>query len=118
MKNIPLTVLVISQAKFGMEDRVKAEIMSVVSRALEESTCTNIYFHQDINDSTRFMLYESWTDKEDFINVQMKSAHVQEYMNRCREFLVDFPIITMWESTFKGHGRALEENSEVSHNLL
>lgn len=118
MKSIPVTVLVISQAKKGMEDRVKDEILSVVNRALEEPTCIHIYLHQDIKDSTRFMLYENWTDRNDFINVQMKSAHVQDYMSRCIEFLVDLPVLTMWESTFRGCGKSSGEDVRFSQILV
>lgn len=113
MAKVPVTVLVLSQAKPGMEDRVRTEILSVVKRALQEPTCIHIFLHQDMNDSTRFMLYENWTDKEDFVNVQMGSPHVRDYMERCREFLVDLPELTLWEMDFKGYGEAAEEYKEL-----
>jgi len=114
MVKVPVTVLVLSKAKPGMEERVRQEILSVVKRALQEPTCIHIYLHQDMNDSTNFMLYENWTDKEDFVNVQVKSPHVQDYMKRCKEFLVDLPEITLWEMQFKGEGEAVNSTEDIS----
>jgi len=89
-----------------MEERVKKEIMSVVQRALQEPTCIHINLHQDVNESTRFMLYENWTDREDFENVQMKSPHLQDYLKRCKEFLTDLPQLTHWEMHSQNDGKA------------
>ncbi|MEH2360880.1 putative quinol monooxygenase [Nostoc sp.] len=111
MTKIPVTVLVLTKAKPGMEERVRNEILGVVQRALQEPTCIHIYLHQDVKDRTNFMLYENWTDKEDFINVQMKSPHLQDYLKRCKEFLVDLPEISLWEMRYK------EEGADVNHTI-
>ena len=63
----PLTILVINWVKPGCEDEYQRLLSPVLDAMRFESTFINTVVHQDIDDPTRFMLYETWSDRNDFL---------------------------------------------------
>ncbi len=61
----PHTVMVLLEAKPGKEAEMKELLMGVVEPSRAEETCLGYHLHQDINNGSQFMLYETWTSQQD-----------------------------------------------------
>jgi quinol monooxygenase YgiN len=97
MNNNSITVLIHYQAKSGMEDVAKQELASLVASVISEEACIAINLHQDPNDSTRFMLYENWADKDFYLGEHMQTPYIQSFIQRAGDFLVAPPEISFWK---------------------
>lgn len=75
----PLTILVINWVKPGCEDEYQRLLSPVLDAMRFESTFINTVVHQDIDDPTRFMLYETWSDRNDFFDIQRYKSYRAEY---------------------------------------
>jgi len=97
MNNKQVSVTILFQAKPGMEEMVRKEMMQLISPVIAEVQCINVNLHQDPDDRTRFMLYENWADKNYFIDEHMQTSHMQTYFKKSEEFLAEPPRIIFWE---------------------
>lgn len=97
MNNKPVSVLILFQAKLGMEEMVKQEMMRLIPPVIAEPQCINVNLHQDPDDRTRFMLYENWADKDYYTGKHMQTSHLQAYLKKSEEFLAEPPRIIFWE---------------------
>jgi quinol monooxygenase YgiN len=52
---------------------------------------------KDPDDSTRFMLYENWADKDFYLSEHMQTSYIQSFIQRARDFLIALPEITFWQ---------------------
>ena len=69
------TMLVINWVKPGCEGEYRHLVEPVLDTMRYEPTFINTVLHEDAEDSTRFMLYETWADRDDFFDVQMKKSY-------------------------------------------
>ena len=97
MNNNQITVLIHYQAKLGMEDVAKQELTSLIASVVSEKACIGINLHQDPNDSTRFMLYENWADRDFYLGEHMQTPYIQNFIQRAGDFLVAPPEISFWK---------------------
>lgn len=97
MSNNSIIVLIIYQAKPGMEDVAKQELKSLVASAVSEPNCAGINLHQDADEPARFMLYENWTDKNYYIGEHMQTLHIKNFIQKAGNFLVAPPQISFWK---------------------
>lgn len=97
MNNKQVTVLILFQAKPGMEETAKKEVMALIEPVIAEPACINVNLHQDPDDRTRFMLYENWADKDYYTGEHMQASHLQAYLKKSEEFLAEPPRIIFWE---------------------
>lgn len=97
MNDNQITVLIQYQAKFGMEEQAKQELRSLIASVVSEKACIGINLHQDPDDSTRFMLYENWADKDFYLGEHMQTPYIQSFIQRARDFLVAPPKISFWK---------------------
>lgn len=95
--NNPVSVLILFQAKPGMEEMVKQAMMTLIPPVLAEPNCISVSFHQDLEDATRFMLYENWADKDYYTGDHMRTPHLQVYLQRTDELLVEPPRIMFYQ---------------------
>ena len=58
------TVIVILEAKPGMEAVVKQALINVIEPSRSEKTCIDYRLHQNIENPAQFVLYENWISKE------------------------------------------------------
>ena len=77
MKSI--TMIVINWVKPGRESDYQRAAEPVLDAMRHETTFINTVLHQDAEDPTRFMLYETWADRSEFFDVQMKKSYRLEY---------------------------------------
>ena len=82
-----LVVLVTLLVKPGHE----AELLRLLAPGLDamrhEASFINAALHQDPDDPTRFMLYETWADRTELVEVQMKRPYRSAYEARLPELL-------------------------------
>jgi quinol monooxygenase YgiN len=69
----------------------------VLDAMRHETSFVNAVLHQDPEDPTRFMLYETWADRDDVENVQLRRAYRQPYLARLPELLRDERRIQLWK---------------------
>lgn len=75
----PVTMIVINWVKHGCEAEYRHLVEPVLDAMRYEATFVNTILHQDVDDLTRFMLYETWADRNDFFDIQMKKIYRSEY---------------------------------------
>ena len=97
MNNNQITVLIQYQAKLGSEEQAKQELTSLIALVVSEEACIGINLHQDPNDSTCFMLYENWADKDFYLGEHMQTPYIQNFIQRAGDFLVAPPEISFWK---------------------
>jgi quinol monooxygenase YgiN len=96
MNSDPITVFVQYQSQPGMEDVTKKRLASLIASVVSEAACISINLHQSISEPTRFMLYETWTDKEIYLGEHMQTPHMQSFIQQAGEFLAAPPEISLW----------------------
>jgi quinol monooxygenase YgiN len=96
MPKNPITVLIHYRAKPGMEEVTKKDLVSLITSVVSESACIGINLYQDPADSTRFMLYENWSDKDFYLGEHMQTPYIRKFIERAADFLVAPPEIAFW----------------------
>jgi len=74
-----LTIIVINWVKPGCELEYQRLVEPVLDAMRYEPTFINTILHQDVEDPARFMLYETWADRDDFFDVQRHKPYRAEY---------------------------------------
>ncbi len=82
-----LAVVVSLPVKPGCEDEFLRLLTPVLDAMRREPTFINAVLHRDPDDATRFMLYETWADRDDLVQVQMKRDYRQAYEARLPDLL-------------------------------
>ena len=98
MNNKKISVVISFQAKPGMEEELKQEMMQLIPPVIAEPHCINVNLHQSPDDSTEFMLYETWADKDYYTGEHMQTPHLQSYIKRSEDLLAAPFQISFWES--------------------
>jgi autoinducer 2-degrading protein len=62
--------------------------------------------NRDPQDSARFLLYETWADHEDVVNVQIHKPYRQAYHDALPELLAEPRDVTIWEPMRSDRGNA------------
>ena len=91
-----VTFLVTIALKPGREEEFLRLLGPVLDAMRHEPTFVNAALHQDPEDPTRFMLYETWADRTDLVEVQMKRAYRSAYEARLPELLREPRRAEMW----------------------
>jgi len=74
-----ISMIVINWVKAGCEADYRRAAEPVLDAMRHETTFINTVLHQDTEDPTRFMLYETWADRSEFFDVQMKKPYRSKY---------------------------------------
>jgi quinol monooxygenase YgiN len=96
MANKKVTVLARIRAKKGMEEKVKRELMALISPTRSEKGCINYDLHHSIEDKSLFMFYENWVSQKD-LNEHLAMPYMKSHLERAREIFAEPPEITLWE---------------------
>lgn len=83
--------------KAGCEEEFFDLLMPVLDAMRHETTFINAVLHQDPEDSTRFMLYETWADFDDVVEVQMHRDYRKSYWNRLPALLREPRQVQTWK---------------------
>ena len=68
----------------------------VLNAMRHEASFVSAVLHQDREDPTRFMIYETWTDLNDVAQVQVKREYRREYEARLPELLREPRRVQFW----------------------
>lgn len=85
------------RAKPGCEDELLRLLTPVLDAMRHETTFVNAVLHQDPEDPTRFMLYETWADRDDVLRVQIHRDYRRAYLARLPEILSEPRQIQIWQ---------------------
>jgi len=79
----------------------EAEFLSLLTPVLDamrhEPTFINATLHRNPDDPTRFMIHETWADRQDLIEVQIPRPYRRAYLDRLPAILRDQRQITVWQ---------------------
>ena len=84
------------RVKPGHEEEFLRLLAPVLDAMRHEATFVNAALHRDPEDPTRFMLYETWADRDDLLEVQMKRAYRSAYEARLPEILREPRRAEVW----------------------
>jgi quinol monooxygenase YgiN len=71
-------VIVILEAKSGKENALKEELLKVMELSRKEDACLDYKVHEDLSNLARFVLYETWTNKEDHAK-QFQKSYITDF---------------------------------------
>jgi quinol monooxygenase YgiN len=84
----------------ALEPGCEGEFLDLLTPVLDamrhEPTFVNAVLHQDPEDSSRFMLYETWADLDDVVQVQMHRDYRKDYWDRLPQLLREPRQIQTW----------------------
>ncbi|WP_431856294.1 putative quinol monooxygenase [Azospirillum sp.] len=92
------TAFIVSlHVKPGREEEFLALLTPVLDAMRHEATFVNAVLHRDPADPARFMLYETWTDVDDVVTVQMKRDYRRAYEARLPDLLREPRQAQVWQ---------------------
>ena len=106
-----MSVAVTLHVEPGQEAEFLRLLAPVLDAMRHEPTFINAALHRDPADPTRFMLYETWTDRTDPVEVQMKRPYRSAYEARLPDLLREPRRAEIWQplrgdfAFFAGAGR-------------
>lgn len=92
----PVTFTIGLRVRPGQEDTFLGLLAPVLDAMRHEQTFINAVLHRDPEDPAHFMLYETWADLKDVIEVQMGRDYRREYMRRLPEMLAAEREVRIW----------------------
>lgn len=88
-----LTIIARIQAKPGMEQRMKEDLLSLLPPTRAEAGCVTFNLLEDTKDSTRFVLYENWKSQA-ALDAHFQTPYVKQVLQAYEVTLVE-PIEVM-----------------------
>ncbi|MEL6579632.1 MAG: antibiotic biosynthesis monooxygenase [Cyanobacteria bacterium J06621_12] len=99
MNNQQVILLVQLQAKADKVEQLKQETLNVIPQVLEEWACVSIKLHQNPEDLSQLMLYETWADKDFLLSDEHRESHyMTAYFQNIESLLAEPAQWTIWES--------------------
>ncbi|WP_207479096.1 putative quinol monooxygenase [Arenibaculum pallidiluteum] len=92
----PVTFVVGLHVKEGREDEFLALLTPVLDAMRGESTFINAVLHRDAADPASFMIYETWADLTDVVEVQIKRPYRAAYEAALPEILRTPREVRIW----------------------
>ncbi len=83
--------------KPGCEQEFLSLLTPVLDAMRHEPTFINAVLHRDPNFPTRFMLYETWADLDDVVEVQIQRDYRKAYWDRLPDLLREPRQIQTWK---------------------
>ena len=74
-------IITLIHARKHHEDQVKEALLTVTLAARSDEGCISYELHQDVHDSTTFILYENWRSKED-VERHMATDRIRHFLSR------------------------------------
>lgn len=94
----PETYVITFHVRPGMAERFRALLDPVIDAMRHEATFVHAALHVDPERPDVFQLHETWTDREDVLNVQLHRAYRAEWHAALDELLVKPRQIQTWKS--------------------
>jgi quinol monooxygenase YgiN len=91
-----ITAVLVLRVKPGRQAEFLDLLAPVLDAMRHEATFINAILHSDPEDPTRFLLYETWADRTDLIEVQMRRPYRDAYWARLPELLAAPREVGVW----------------------
>lgn len=80
-----------------------AGLTELIENVTKEPYFVSIKFHTELNDNSKILLYEVWSDETYYNTAHMQTEHLQQFIENSRAFLAGPPNISQWkiEKEFK-----------------
>ncbi len=92
----PIVVVVSLCVKPGHEEEFLGLLAPVMDAMRHEASFINAVLHRDPEEPGRFMLYETWADQEDLVEVQMRRDYRRDYEARLPDLLREARQVRIW----------------------
>lgn len=92
-----VTFVISLHVKPGREEEFLSLLTPVLDAMRHETTFVNAVLHRDPEDSSRFLLYETWADLDDVTTVQMHRDYRKDYWARLPDLLSRPREIQIWQ---------------------
>jgi quinol monooxygenase YgiN len=90
-------VVITYQAAAGNAGVARAELAALIATVTdEEPDCHGIELVQDVDDETRFLLYERWSSRDAYTGPHMRTAHIRAFIDRAPATFAGPPSIAFW----------------------
>jgi len=89
-----VTVVATIKVKDDMVNNVRKELESLVTATVQEEGCINYNLHQSIDESSLFIIYENWENK-DALDRHMATPHFTAWREKAKDLLADIPQVTL-----------------------
>lgn len=112
----PFVVVVSNHVKPGCEGEYLKLVLPIIDEMRHEASFINNIIHRATNDPTRFMIYETWADREDVFNVQIRPDYRKTYEARLPEMLRTPREMTFWDpvrSDFAFFTRSTDDTQQI-----
>lgn len=93
----PVAVVVTLEVEPGREDEFLDLLLPVLDTMRHEKTFMNAVLHRDPENPSRFMVYETWADRKDLVEVQVKRDYRQAYTEALPRLLRNPRGIQVWK---------------------
>ena len=91
-----VTYLIRFAVKPDRVPRFLSLLNGVLDAMRAEVTFREAILHENPEDASRFMLYETWEDHEEVLNVQLHRPYRQAYHEALPDLLVEPRDVSMW----------------------
>ncbi|WP_439577763.1 putative quinol monooxygenase [Elioraea sp.] len=115
---MPVAFIVTLHVKPGQEDTFLRLLTPVLDAMRHEATFVNAVLHRDPEDPTRFMLYETWADLDDVVEVQLKRAYRRAYHEALPALLRVERGIGVWQPVRADVAPAAQDADQPSARIL
>ena len=92
----PITVVVTFTIRDGERERFLATLLAHLPSCVAEQTCRRMWVHEDPDDPNRFMLFEEWDDRTEFLEVQLARPYREPYMAATEHLWAAPRATTLW----------------------
>ncbi len=96
MPNNNVTVIAQVRVKEGLEKKVRAELMKLVTPTRSEPGCIVYDLYQDADSNAHFMFYECWKSKKD-LDEHLQKPYIKAFMEAADEMLEEPVKVSLWE---------------------
>jgi quinol monooxygenase YgiN len=93
---MPVTYVIRFRIRPAQRNRFMTLLNGVLDAMRHEPMFINAMLHVDPQDENHMMLYETWEDHDDVLNVQIKHPYRDEWHAALPELLVGEREISMW----------------------
>ena len=104
--NESFTLIVTVPIKSGMEEEYLSILHPVLDAMRHESTFLHTTVHRAADDPGLFVLYETWTDRDNFFAVQRNRSYRAEHEARLPQLLRAPRTMTVFETLRTDSARA------------
>lgn len=80
------TVIVLLESKLGKEAELKNALTQVAEKSRSEKSCLEYRIHQDVENPTKFGIYEKWQN-QDLHQHQFEKPYIQKFASQAESLL-------------------------------